>query len=98
MFVKIVIKISEFEMCGVSKNQFVEEANLAVQISTLRKVLGEKRGSPRLLVTIPGKGYEFVGDVRLDRDIIVEKHRISRLTIEEGEAVTESSDRPRNTR
>src|ERR1700686_213595 len=38
----------------------VEESNLQVQISALRKVLGEDRGYIR---TISGRGYRFVGDI-----------------------------------
>src|SRR4030095_11589080 len=34
----------------------VEEANLSVQVSSLRKVLGGD-----LIVTIPGRGYRFTG-------------------------------------
>lgn len=47
----------------VWENQFVEENNLAVQISTLRKIFGEKRDEHRFIVTIPGKGYRFIADV-----------------------------------
>ncbi len=43
--------------------QFVEEANLSVQISALRKALGESKDAPRFIVTIPGTGYKFVADV-----------------------------------
>ncbi len=35
--------------------QFVEEANLSVQVSALRKALGEKKNEPRFLVTVPVK-------------------------------------------
>jgi DNA-binding response OmpR family regulator len=38
----------------------VEEANLRVQMSNLRKVLGEDRD---VIKTIPGRGYVFVGEV-----------------------------------
>lgn len=48
---------------AVWENQFVEEANLAVQISQLRKVLGERKDNPRILVTVPGKGYEFIANI-----------------------------------
>ncbi len=48
---------------AVWDNQFVEEANLKVQMSALRKALGERREEPRFLVTIPGKGYKFVADI-----------------------------------
>ncbi len=41
----------------------VEEANLAFQISTLRKVLGDRREGESLIQTVPTKGYRFVGQV-----------------------------------
>ena len=43
---------------------FVEEVNLAQNISALRKVLGEAPGENRFIATIPGKGYQFVCNVR----------------------------------
>jgi DNA-binding winged helix-turn-helix (wHTH) protein/TolB-like protein/tetratricopeptide (TPR) repeat protein len=43
---------------------FVEEANLTVSISVLRKVLGEKEGNLRYIETIPKKGYRFIASVR----------------------------------
>lgn len=46
-------------------NQFVEENNLTVHISALRKIFGEKKGEHQFIATIPGKGYKFVADVRL---------------------------------
>jgi DNA-binding winged helix-turn-helix (wHTH) protein/TolB-like protein/Tfp pilus assembly protein PilF len=42
----------------------VEENNLNKNISVLRRVLGEKPGEHRFIVTIPGQGYKFVADVR----------------------------------
>ena len=44
----------------------VEENNLTQQISMLRKALGERVGEHRYLVTIPGRGYSFVAEVRVD--------------------------------
>jgi hypothetical protein len=41
----------------------VEENNLTQSISTLRKVLGKKRGENRHILTDPGKGYRFVASV-----------------------------------
>jgi DNA-binding winged helix-turn-helix (wHTH) protein/tetratricopeptide (TPR) repeat protein len=41
----------------------VEENNLTQSISTLRKVLGEKRGENRYIATEPGNGYRFVAEV-----------------------------------
>ena len=52
---------------SVWPDQFVEESNLSVQVSALRKALGEKADDPRFLVTIPGKGYKFVADVHVPR-------------------------------
>lgn len=40
---------------------FVEEANLAVNVSTLRKALGEP--SAGLIETVPKRGYRFTGEV-----------------------------------
>ncbi len=42
----------------------VEENNLTVNISALRKSLTESPGEHRYVVTVPGRGYQFVADVR----------------------------------
>ena len=70
---------------AVWEGQFVEEANLAVQISTLRKVLGERKNAPQFLVTVPGKGYEFVADVETNEEIVIENHSFSRIVVREEE-------------
>src|SRR5262252_2907096 len=44
-------------------NTFVEEVNLAVNISALRKVFGEGPQDCRYIATIPGSGYRFVAEV-----------------------------------
>ncbi len=41
----------------------VEDNNLDRNISTLRRVLGEKAGENRFIVTVPGRGYRFVAAV-----------------------------------
>lgn len=67
----------------VWEGQFVEEANLSVQISALRKVLGEKIEAPRFLVTVPGKGYKFVADVNNSvNEIVIQKQTVTRLVVE----------------
>lgn len=43
---------------------FVEEANLAVNISMLRKALGEMPGGGQYIGTLPRRGYRFAADVR----------------------------------
>jgi eukaryotic-like serine/threonine-protein kinase len=45
-------------------DSFVEESNLAQNISQLRKALGEGSVEPRLIETIPKRGYRFVAEVR----------------------------------
>ena len=42
----------------------VEEANLARNISTLRKALGERPHEPQYIETIPWLGYRFVAEVK----------------------------------
>lgn len=42
---------------------FVEEANLAVQISTIRKALGESGGRAAYIETVPTRGYRFIAPV-----------------------------------
>src|SRR4051812_11940597 len=44
-------------------DSFVEEANLAQNIAVLRKALGDVKGKHKYIITIPGHGYRFVGDV-----------------------------------
>jgi len=41
-----------------------EENNLTVNISALRRSLAESPGEHRYVVTVPGRGYQFVADVR----------------------------------
>jgi TolB-like protein/DNA-binding winged helix-turn-helix (wHTH) protein len=42
----------------------VEEGGLARNVSLLRKVLGEKPDDHEYVVTLPGRGYQFVAEVR----------------------------------
>ena len=43
---------------------FVTEANLTQNVFSLRKCLGERANDNRYIVTVPGQGYLFGGDVR----------------------------------
>ncbi|MDQ4120586.1 MAG: winged helix-turn-helix domain-containing protein [Acidobacteriota bacterium] len=75
--------------------QFVEENNLTVHISALRKVLGERKGENRFLVTVPGKGYKFVAelDEEQENEIVIENHSFSRIVVEETEFEDESNEK-----
>ena len=43
---------------------FVTEANLTQNVFSLRKCLGEKANDNRYIVTVPGQGYSFAGELR----------------------------------
>jgi TolB-like protein/DNA-binding winged helix-turn-helix (wHTH) protein/Tfp pilus assembly protein PilF len=51
-------------MQAIWPHTVVEENNLNQSISALRRVLGESRGENRYIATVPGRGYQFVADVR----------------------------------
>ncbi|MGE3436149.1 MAG: tetratricopeptide repeat protein [Blastocatellales bacterium] len=71
----------------------VEEGGLARNISMLRRALGENLAERRYIVTVPGRGYQFVAEVREWQEeepplpplppLIIEKHTISQVVIEE---------------
>jgi DNA-binding winged helix-turn-helix (wHTH) protein len=44
---------------------FVQESNLTIQVSALRRALGDGQGGHRYVVTVPGRGYNFVAPVSL---------------------------------
>lgn len=43
---------------------FITEANLTQNVSSLRKALGERANDHRYVVTVPGRGYSFVAEVK----------------------------------
>jgi DNA-binding winged helix-turn-helix (wHTH) protein/tetratricopeptide (TPR) repeat protein len=49
---------------GIWPDTFVEENNLTVNISALRKVLGEGASDQRYIQTVPRRGYRFAANVR----------------------------------
>jgi adenylate cyclase len=60
-------------MAAVWPNTVVEEANLTVQISTLRRVLDNGRPGASCIQTAPGRGYRFVAAVtRLEQAAVAE--------------------------
>lgn len=68
---------------SVWRDQIVEESNLTVHISQIRKALGENRNNPRYLETVPGHGYRFTADLNTPvEDVVFETHTLSRITIE----------------
>src|ERR1700722_13850086 len=77
-------------MKQVWPNTFVEEANLTQHISMVRKALGETPQDHRYIVTFPGQGYRFAGEVRIvypnGTDRALESRFSSRMGIEQTEA------------
>jgi DNA-binding winged helix-turn-helix (wHTH) protein/TolB-like protein/Tfp pilus assembly protein PilF len=76
----------ELMMNQIWPDSFVEERNLAQNIFTLRKALGEE-GPDKYIETIPKRGYRFVAAVKLladeDADMIVAKRVRSKVVIDE---------------
>jgi len=46
-------------------NVFVEENNLTQSVSTLRRILGDRKGANRFIVTVAGHGYRFAAAVKV---------------------------------
>nr|WP_299503571.1 winged helix-turn-helix domain-containing protein [uncultured Rhizobium sp.] len=42
---------------------FVDDANLRVHVSALRKVLGDTKAEPNFVANVPGRGYTFIARV-----------------------------------
>jgi Tol biopolymer transport system component/DNA-binding winged helix-turn-helix (wHTH) protein len=52
-------------------DEFVEEGNLARNISTLRKAIGDTGKEHKYIVTVQGQGYRFIGEVTsVDADVV----------------------------
>jgi DNA-binding winged helix-turn-helix (wHTH) protein/TolB-like protein len=70
-------------------DSFVEEGNLSVNISMLRKALEETPNDHRYIVTVPGRGYKFIADVREDlgqgASLILREENVAEIQIEEVE-------------
>lgn len=70
-------------------DSIVEEANLTVNISALRKALGQRGNENRFIVTVPGRGYRFVAEVtgpsEHETEVVIERHTSTEIIIEEEE-------------
>lgn len=52
-------------MRAIWPDTIVEENNLNQNISALRRVLEDRRGENRFILTVPGKGYRFLANVEI---------------------------------
>jgi Tol biopolymer transport system component/DNA-binding winged helix-turn-helix (wHTH) protein len=80
--------LSKDDLLGlVWEDQIVEESNLTVNMSAIRRALGEKASQPRFITTVSGQGYRFVGDVRelngQAEETIIESRTLARIVVEE---------------
>jgi predicted ATPase/DNA-binding winged helix-turn-helix (wHTH) protein len=46
---------------------FVEDANLKIQVSALRRALGDGQGGYRYIATVSGRGYNFVAPIHAEK-------------------------------
>jgi Tol biopolymer transport system component/DNA-binding winged helix-turn-helix (wHTH) protein len=71
---------------SVWPGQMLEEANLTVNMSAVRKALGEKAAQPRYIVTIPGRGYRFVANLGGSHDyevgLVIQSETIAQITVD----------------
>lgn len=70
---------------------FVEDANLTVAVSILRKTLAVYEKDETFIQTVTGRGYRFVGDALekieiAEKPIVIQRHAVEQLTIEETSA------------
>src|SRR5262245_26387542 len=65
-------------------DQIVEESNLTVQVSAIRKALSEQASNPKYLFTVPGHGYRFNGSVLhpAEDEVVIEHHSVSVVEVE----------------
>src|SRR5215470_17099801 len=67
-------------MQKVWPDTFVEEANLTVNISALRKILGETSAGQQYIETVPKRGYRFlvpVKELKGDEKVPVRKSSVA---------------------
>lgn len=74
-------------------DSYVEENNLAQNISLLRKVIGDGSAGQNYIQTVPKRGYRFVADVtespEFETDLVIHERTRARIVVEE-----ETDDEP----
>ncbi|HEU5237726.1 MAG TPA: winged helix-turn-helix domain-containing protein [Pyrinomonadaceae bacterium] len=68
-------------------DQIVEESNLTVNMSAIRRALGERASRPRYITTVSGLGYRFNAEVRqfAAEALTIERDTFARVTVEQEE-------------
>jgi TolB-like protein/Tfp pilus assembly protein PilF len=68
-------------MQQVWPDQFVEESNLPLNISMLRKALAENQNAQKYIETVPKRGYRFVAEVRESSEDLAGEAQVIRGTV-----------------
>jgi DNA-binding winged helix-turn-helix (wHTH) protein/TolB-like protein/Flp pilus assembly protein TadD len=67
-------------------DQIVEESNLTVQVSAIRRALGDNKDNPHYIATVAGHGYRFIGKVLTvdeeEEELVIEHRSHSRIVVE----------------
>ena len=89
---RLLTKDEIFEI--VWPDQIVEESNLTVNMSAIRRALGERASNPRYITTVSGRGYRFTGEVRqfADEALTIERETFARMVVEQEEFDSEAPD------
>ena len=74
-------------------DSFVEESNLAVHISAIRRVLKERKGETRFIKTVSGRGYSFVSNVE---EFGVKQNRVEKPKITKDEDIAFEEERKKS--
>jgi DNA-binding winged helix-turn-helix (wHTH) protein/tetratricopeptide (TPR) repeat protein len=72
-------------------NTIVEENNITVSMSILRKLLGDDRGGRKFIETVSGRGYRFLAEVR---ELSGEHQAIDAAVLSPGTAITPVREEP----
>jgi eukaryotic-like serine/threonine-protein kinase len=91
---RLLTKDEIFEL--VWPDQIVEESNLTVNMSAIRRALGERANNPHYITTVSGRGYRFTGDVRqlAHETLTIERETFARVTVEQEETESRASLMP----
>jgi DNA-binding winged helix-turn-helix (wHTH) protein/tetratricopeptide (TPR) repeat protein len=81
-------------MQQVWPDSFVEEANLTVNISALRRVLGETAEGQQYIETVPKRGYRFVAPVTERQDNGKTDPALQASLVEQGDALPRVAPTP----
>lgn len=72
------------------RDTFVDESNLTVTVSVLRRAFGINANDRRFIETVPKRGYRFNAEVRTPDELIVERQTRTFIKIKETETKTDS--------